>query len=106
MLVLHLKDHLLRCHHCGHQERVPHACPSCGNTDLQPVGIGTQRVESALREHFPQARILRVDRDSEVSVLQQPFEIESGRALRGGDVDNEGVQARQFSVQITRKRRA
>ena len=63
-LVLHLKDRRLRCHHCGHQERVPHACPSCGNADLQPVGIGTQRVESALQERFPQARILRVDRDS------------------------------------------
>ncbi len=63
-LVLHLKDRRLRCHHCGHQERVPHACPGCGNTDLQPVGIGTQRVEEALRAHFPAARILRVDRDS------------------------------------------
>ncbi|MBI3902405.1 MAG: primosomal protein N' [Nitrosomonadales bacterium] len=63
-LVLHLKDRRLRCHHCGHQERVPHACPGCGNADLQPVGIGTQRVESALQERFPGARILRVDRDS------------------------------------------
>lgn len=63
-LVLHLKDRRLCCHHCGHQERVPHACPLCGNPDLQPVGMGTQRVESALQEYFPQARILRVDRDS------------------------------------------
>ena len=63
-LVLHLKDRRLRCHHCGHQERVPHACPGCGNTDLQPVGIGTQRIEEALQKHFPEARILRVDRDS------------------------------------------
>jgi primosomal protein N' (replication factor Y) len=63
-LVLHLQDQRLRCHHCGHQQRVPQVCPSCGNADLQPVGIGTQRVESALQERFPQARILRVDRDS------------------------------------------
>jgi len=63
-LVLHLKDRRLRCHHCGHQERVPHACPSCGNTDLHPVGVGTQRIEEALQAHFPEARILRVDRDS------------------------------------------
>jgi primosomal protein N' (replication factor Y) len=63
-LVLHLQDQRLRCHHCGHQARVPHACPDCGNADLQPVGIGTQRVESALQERFPEARILRVDRDS------------------------------------------
>ena len=63
-LVLHLPNRRLCCHHCGHQVRVPHACPSCGNADLQPVGIGTQRVESALQERFPKARILRVDRDS------------------------------------------
>ena len=63
-MVLHLKDGRLRCHHCGHQTRVPHGCPSCGNADLQPVGIGTQRIETALQAHFPEARILRVDRDS------------------------------------------
>ena len=35
-----------------------------GNADLQPLGIGTQRVEATLQAHFPEARILRVDRDS------------------------------------------
>jgi len=63
-LVLHLQDRRLRCHHCGYQIRIPHACPDCGNTDLQPVGIGTQRVEETLQEQLPGARILRVDRDS------------------------------------------
>jgi primosomal protein N' (replication factor Y) len=63
-MVLHLKDQRLRCHHCGYQIRVPQACPSCGNADLHPVGSGTQRVESVLQERFPEARILRVDRDS------------------------------------------
>jgi primosomal protein N' (replication factor Y) len=63
-MVLHLKDQRLRCHHCGYQIRVPSACPSCGNADLNPVGSGTQRVESVLQERFPEARILRVDRDS------------------------------------------
>jgi len=63
-MVLHLKDKRMRCHHCGYQTRVPHACPDCGNADLQPLGIGTQRIEAALQTHFPEARILRVDRDS------------------------------------------
>jgi len=63
-MVLHLKDQRLRCHHCGYQIRVPAACPDCGNADLHPVGSGTQRVESVLQERFPDARILRVDRDS------------------------------------------
>ncbi len=63
-LVLHMKDRSLRCHHCGYQQRVPPCCPTCGDADLKPVGVGTQRVEEALQARFPQARILRVDRDS------------------------------------------
>ena len=63
-MVLHLQERRLRCHHCGYQIRVPQACPGCGNADLHPVGSGTQRVESVLQERFPDARILRVDRDS------------------------------------------
>jgi primosomal protein N' (replication factor Y) len=63
-LVLHLKDGLLRCHHCGHAAAIPRACPDCGNADLSPVGQGTQRVETALAACFPEARILRIDRDS------------------------------------------
>ncbi len=63
-MVLHLNEQRLRCHHCGYQIRVPNACPDCGSADLIPVGSGTQRVESVLHERFPDARILRVDRDS------------------------------------------
>jgi primosomal protein N' (replication factor Y) len=63
-MVLHLKEQRLRCHHCGYQLRVPTACPGCGHPELHPVGSGTQRVESILEARFPDARILRVDRDS------------------------------------------
>lgn len=63
-LVVHLREKRLRCHHCGHEERIPLQCPSCGNPDLHPIGHGTQRLEEVLAQHFPQARLLRVDRDS------------------------------------------
>jgi primosomal protein N' (replication factor Y) len=63
-LVLHLRERRLRCHHCGHEARVPHACPDCGNADLRPLGQGTQRIEAAVASLFPEARILRIDRDS------------------------------------------
>jgi primosomal protein N' (replication factor Y) len=43
---------------------VPGACPTCGNQALDSVGHGTQRVEEALRELLPQARVARIDRDS------------------------------------------
>ncbi len=63
-LVLHLKEGRLRCHYCGHEEKIVQTCPHCGNLDLKPVGHGTQRIESELLGHFPHARILRIDRDS------------------------------------------
>ena len=63
-LVVHLEEKCLRCHHCGHEEPLPRACPQCGNQDLLPLGFGTQRLEGVLRELFPAARIARVDADS------------------------------------------
>jgi len=63
-LVVHRDTRTLRCHHCGHAERLPTACPDCGNVDLCPVGHGTQRLERALVARFPAARIERIDRDS------------------------------------------
>lgn len=63
-LTTHRVPPSLRCHHCGHVEAIASACPSCGNVDLVPLGYGTQRLERALAEAFPQARIARVDRDS------------------------------------------
>jgi len=63
-LVVHLADRCLRCHHCGLEAAIPRACPDCGNLDIHPFGRGTQRLEVALAARFPQARIVRVDRDS------------------------------------------
>jgi len=63
-LVLHSIDRKLRCHHCGADQPIPKACPTCGNVDLKPMGRGTQRIEETLAGRFPSARIARVDRDS------------------------------------------
>jgi len=63
-LVLHKPRQQLLCHHCGHAEAVATCCPDCGNVDLHPIGHGTQRIEAALRAAFPQARLLRIDRDT------------------------------------------
>lgn len=63
-MVLHKPEHRLRCHHCSLEQRIPRACPTCGNIDLQPLGRGTQRIEESLQLLFPQARLLRIDADS------------------------------------------
>lgn len=83
-LVVHLGDQHLRCHYCGHQEIIPHACPHCGDPDLQPYGRGTQRVEEALQRQFPEARILRLDRDSANSPRQWQALLSQ---IRAGDAD-------------------
>jgi len=63
-LVVHLSQRRLKCHHCGHEQKIPLQCPSCGNADLHPVGQATQRLMQTLAQLFPNARIARVDRDS------------------------------------------
>jgi len=63
-MVLHSADRRLRCHHCGAESQIPRACPTCGNVDLKAMGRGTQRVEETLAARFPDARIVRIDRDS------------------------------------------
>lgn len=63
-LVVHLSQRCLKCHHCGHEQKIPIQCPSCGNADIKPVGQATQRLSQTLAHLFPQARIARVDRDS------------------------------------------
>jgi primosomal protein N' (replication factor Y) len=67
--VFHKLDRTLRCHHCGHTERVPRACPDCGNPDIAPVGRGTERLEEQLAGLLADAdgrpaRIARIDADS------------------------------------------
>ncbi len=63
-VVWHRTDRVLRCHHCGAQQDVPRHCPSCGNQDLSPFGRGTQRLEEALAQSIPGARLLRIDADT------------------------------------------
>jgi primosomal protein N' (replication factor Y) len=83
-MVLHLADRRLRCHHCGCEHRIPQACPTCGNQDIHPFGRGTQRLEAWLQEEFPEARILRVDRDSVKSRKQWEAMLER---IHGGEAD-------------------
>lgn len=63
-LTLHQRYNELRCHHCGHIEPRPHACPKCQSLQLHPVGAGTERAEERLQILFPKIPVIRIDRDS------------------------------------------
>ena len=54
----------LRCHYCGVEQELPHVCPSCGDSFIQMMGFGTQKVEQRLQRLFPEAEVFRADRDT------------------------------------------
>ena len=98
--VFHKIDRTLRCHHCGYTERVPRACPACGNPDIAPMGRGTERLEEHLAELLADVRrpnsisaqwptgepvrIARIDADS--TRLKGELESQLAR-VHAGDVD-------------------
>ncbi|HQR04074.1 MAG: primosomal protein N' [Proteobacteria bacterium] len=82
--VVHLADRRMRCHHCGDEAAIPRACPDCGNQDIHPFGRGTQRIEAALQDRFPAARVLRIDRDSASSPRKWQALLEQ---IHAGDAD-------------------
>jgi len=90
--VFHKLDRTLRCHHCGNTQRVPRACPDCGNLDIAPVGRGTEQIEEQLahlltdarRPDGGPARVARMDADTTRAKgsLEQQLD-----ALHSGAVD-------------------
>jgi primosomal protein N' (replication factor Y) len=71
--VFHKIDRTLRCHHCGFTERVPRACPACGNPDIAPLGRGTERLEEHLAELLAEVR--RPGTASDLHPLGEPVRI-------------------------------
>ncbi len=63
-LTYHRADETLRCHLCGEQKNAPLRCPQCGAPEIRWRGLGTQRVEEAVRRLVPRARIERMDSDT------------------------------------------
>ncbi|WP_210411683.1 replication restart helicase PriA [Rhodoferax sediminis] len=98
--VFHKIDRTLRCHHCGFTERVPRACPSCGNVDIAPLGRGTERLEEHLAEmlagvrrpnsvsvQWPEGAPLRIARiDADTTRLKGALESQLAQ-VHAGEVD-------------------
>ncbi|MGI9154652.1 MAG: replication restart helicase PriA, partial [Rubrivivax sp.] len=82
--VFHKQDRTLRCHHCGFTERVPRACPDCGNLDIAPVGRGTEKLEEQMAALLPGARVARIDADTTRTKGSLDAQL---AAVHDGDVD-------------------
>jgi primosomal protein N' (replication factor Y) len=53
----------LRCHYCDFQTDLRTRCAECNRGELTLQGLGTEKLESALAQSFPAARVARLDRD-------------------------------------------
>ena len=63
-LTYHKSSNTLRCHYCGHGEKVFDTCPECKEKALNNLGVGTQKIEEELNKLFPESKILRMDYDT------------------------------------------
>ncbi|MCB1827097.1 MAG: primosomal protein N' [Coxiellaceae bacterium] len=82
-MTLHKNPTRLFCHHCGSQARAPQICNSCEQADLSDIGVGTEQLEQALANLFPDEKIVRIDRDStrkKGSLQEKLDQIHSGEA--------------------------
>lgn len=63
-LVEHRYTGRLQCHHCGHNERVPPACPTCSASEsLAACGPGVERIAEEVAERWPDARVAVMSSD-------------------------------------------
>ncbi|VAW66261.1 Helicase PriA essential for oriC/DnaA-independent DNA replication [hydrothermal vent metagenome] len=84
-MTLHHHNQRLRCHHCGYEKKAPDQCPQCQQETLVIPGAGTERIEKALTEKFPEVNISRIDRDT---------------TRRKGELDKKLAQARSGEMEI------
>ena len=63
-MTYHKAKNRLICHYCGKTKPLPKVCPSCGSKFIKQFGVGTQKVEEEVQKYFPEARVLRMDRDT------------------------------------------
>lgn len=84
-LVEHRFRGQLVCHHCGHNERRPEACPECGTLDhLVACGPGVERIAEEVVAHFPEARTIVLSSDLLGGVRRLRLELE---AVANGEAD-------------------
>jgi len=83
-LISHVRDGVLRCHACDYCIRVPAACPACGSPGLVRHGLGTERVEEAVKALLPSVRVGRMDSDT---TARRGASTEILRQLLKGEID-------------------
>ncbi|MGD9877372.1 replication restart helicase PriA [Desulfococcus sp.] len=83
-LTYHRLAGVYRCHYCGYTRKAPCDCPACGPAPIKLLGMGTEKVEAAVKALFPDARVARMDRDT---TTRKGSVVRILKSLRKGAVD-------------------
>lgn len=83
-LTTHATSNTMQCHYCGYTKPIPHICPECGSDKIRFMGTGTEKIQSAVQQMFPQAKVLRLDADTATGANMQ--NILEGFSKGDGDI--------------------
>ncbi len=102
-LTYHKITSQLICHYCSYTMGVPKICPVCGQPHLSPHGFGTEKIEEQVKDVFPQARVVRMDRDTANGrkALEQiiaDFEMHKYDILIGTQMISKGLDFEKVSI--------
>jgi primosomal protein N' (replication factor Y) (superfamily II helicase) len=83
-LTFHKKDNAYKCHLCGYLKPADSICPACGSKSIKKMGFGTEKIEKAVSDIFPQARIARMDKDT---TSKKGSIVKILKTVQDGDID-------------------
>ncbi len=63
-LTYHKRNNVMKCHYCDYTTSKPLTCPSCGSTDINQYGLGTEKLEEEIAKLIPDAKVVRMDIDT------------------------------------------
>ncbi len=102
-LTYHQYSHELKCHYCGHREKLPSSCPACGVSKIKTVGFGTEKLEEELKTFFSEAKVQRMDLDTTrkkygYQTIINDFEIGNIDILVGTQMVSKGLDFDRVSM--------
>jgi len=83
-LTLHMRANAYKCHYCGFTQSATAKCPGCGSSKIRHLGLGTEKLETAIKELFPRSNVTRMDRDT---TTRKGATLKILKALKNGIID-------------------
>ncbi len=83
-LTFHHKANAYKCHLCGYHQSAAFPCAVCGSLAIKRLGVGTEKIEQAVKAMFPEARVARMDRDT---IMGRDSLVRMLKSLRNHEID-------------------